>query len=99
MDAMDITFGEPYIIHNVLITFKRGKIKEGLRTSPFLGARRRLQKVVGRGTTVPPGLGRRTKKLFVLCVRVSPALYGTNERPNEAIVLRTYGDKGRRKPQ
>jgi hypothetical protein len=67
-----------------------------VRTSPFLGARRRLQKAVGRGT----------KKLFVLCVRVSPALYGTNERPSEAIVLRTYGDKGatthagdRRKPQ
>jgi len=27
MDAIDITFGEPYIIHKVLITFNRSKIK------------------------------------------------------------------------
>jgi hypothetical protein len=42
MDAIDITFGEPYIIHHVLITFNRSKIKglEG-EASPFLGAKRR----------------------------------------------------------
>jgi len=27
MDAIDITFGEHYIIHNVLIIFNRSKIK------------------------------------------------------------------------
>jgi len=50
----DIEFVNPTDYQYVLITCNRSKIRiTGIRiTSPFLGERRRLQKVVGRGTTV-----------------------------------------------